>query len=115
MQSPLHIIQAQAIAYTSDSTIHDSCWRGAVGTEIVALEDNGTWTLEDLPLGKVAIGSQWVFKIKHHPDGSVEKYKTRLVLLGNKQVEGVDYGETFAPVAKMGTVRLFLQVAASKG
>lgn len=71
-----------------------------MGSEVTALEENGTWTIEDLPPGKKAIGSKWVYKIKHNADGTIERYKPRLVALGNKQIEGVDYGETFAPVPK---------------
>ncbi|KAJ4796665.1 Retroelement pol polyprotein-like [Rhynchospora pubera] len=83
--------------------------------EIDALERNETWTLEDLPSNKVAIGCKWVYRIKYHADGRVERYKTRLVALGNRQVQGVDFTETFAPVAKMVSVRTFLAVAAAKG
>lgn len=81
--------------------------------EIEALERNGTWAVEDLPPGKKAIGSGWVYKIKYTDKSKVERVKARLVVHGNRQVVGVDFNETFAPVAKMGTVRLFLAVAVS--
>ncbi|KAJ4751619.1 Retroelement pol polyprotein-like [Rhynchospora pubera] len=90
-------------------------WRDAMQNEIDALERNETWILEDLPPNKSAIGCKWVYRIKYHADGRVERYKARLVDLGNKQVEGIDYTETFAPVAKMVSVRAFLAVAAIKG
>ncbi|XP_010518640.1 PREDICTED: uncharacterized protein LOC104793917 [Camelina sativa] len=92
----------------------DDRWKNAVGSEIGSLELNKTWTLEDLPKNKKAIGCQWVFHIKHHSDGTIERYKVRLVVLGNRQVAGVDYGETFAPVVKMTTVRSFLSVVAAR-
>ncbi|KAG7599411.1 Reverse transcriptase RNA-dependent DNA polymerase [Arabidopsis suecica] len=93
--------------------ILDENWRDAVQDEIVALEDNGTWTVETLPKGKKALGCKWVFKLKYNADGTLERHKARLVVLGNNQTEGIDFNETYAPVAKMVTVRAFLQQAAS--
>ena len=94
--------------------MRDPRWTEAVGKEIGSLESNKTWTLEDLPQGKKAIGCQWVFRIKHRSNGSIERYKARLVVLGNRQIEGVDYGETFAPVVKMTTVRSFLSIVSAR-
>ncbi|CAA7043512.1 unnamed protein product [Microthlaspi erraticum] len=89
-------------------------WRAAMAEEITTLEDNATWSLCDLPPGKKAIGYKWIYKIKHNFDGSIERYKARLVTLGNRQVEGLDYKETFAPVSKLTTVRTFLRIAAAR-
>ena len=82
--------------------------------EIDALKNNNTWIVEDLPKEKNALGCKWVYKIKYHSDGTVERLKAQLVILGNHQVEGIDYIETFASVAKMVTVRVFLAIVAAR-
>lgn len=92
---------------------HDG-WRDAMQNDITALERNDTWDMAPLPLIKKALGFKWVYNIKYHASGKVECLKAHLVVFGNYQVEGIDYHETFAPVAKMVTVRAFLAVAATK-
>ncbi|XP_074306519.1 putative mitochondrial protein AtMg00820 [Silene latifolia] len=94
--------------------MQDPKWRTAMQNEIDALELNHTWTLEPLPSHKKAIGSKWVYKIKYNADGSIERYKARLVIMGNRQIEGVDFQETFAPTIKMVNVRTLLTIATAK-
>lgn len=87
-------------------------WVKAMNQELEALELNNTWSIMPLPPGKHVIGCKWLFKTKFHPDCSIEKHKARLVVLGCNQRPGEDYFETFAPVAKLTTVRALLVVAA---
>jgi hypothetical protein len=79
--------------------------------EIAALERTGTWDLVSPPPGIRPITCKWVYKIKTRSDGSLERYKARLVARGFQQEPGRDYDETFAPMAHMTTMRTLLIVA----
>lgn len=87
-------------------------WHKCVVQEMQAHLENGTWELVKLPAGKRAIGSRWVFKIKRKPDGSIERYKGRLVAQGFSQRPGVEFGETFAPTTKWAALHAILTLAA---
>ncbi|RVW74766.1 Retrovirus-related Pol polyprotein from transposon TNT 1-94 [Vitis vinifera] len=78
-------------------------WKAAVDEEVRALEKNGTWEITDLPRGKKPVGCKWIFTVKYKADGNVDRYKARLVAKGFTQSYGIDYQETFAPVAKLNT------------
>ncbi|PKI45909.1 hypothetical protein CRG98_033708 [Punica granatum] len=94
--------------------IRDRRWRIAMEEEIHALELNKTWTVKQLPPRKQPIGCIWIYKVKCQADGSIERHKARLVANGFTHVEGIDYHETFAPVAKLVTVRCLLTIAIAK-
>jgi hypothetical protein len=93
--------------------IKDPKWRIAMFEEMTALDKNNTWILTTLPTGKKTVGCKWVFTVKQTSEGKVERYKARLVAKGYSQTYGVDYDETFAPVAKMKTIRALISIAAN--
>ena len=97
-------LSSMSIPQTFQEALGDPKWKEAMQEEMRALKKNDTWDFVDLPNGKRAVGCKWVFTIKHKADGSVERYKARLVAKGFTQTYGIDYKETFAPVAKMNSI-----------
>lgn len=96
---------------TIKEALDDPNWKSAIMEEMNALEKNGTWKLVNLPKDKKTVGCKWVFIVKRKADGSVERYKARLVAKGFTQTLGIDYQETFAPVAKMNSIQVLLSLA----
>ena len=88
-------------------------WRSAMEEEMRALSLNHTWDLVPQPSGAHIVGCRWVFVIKHNPDGTLDRLKARLVAKGFTQTYGLDYTETFSPVAKLNSVRIIISLAAN--
>ncbi|GJV15187.1 ankyrin repeat-containing domain, PGG domain protein [Tanacetum coccineum] len=94
--------------------INDPQWRNAMYNEYNALVKNGTWLLVPRPTGVNMVRSMWLFKHKFHADGTLSRYKARLVANGSSQQLGVDFDETFSPVVKPATIRTVLSLVVSR-
>ena len=106
-------LSSHHIPSSVEEALSNPKWATAMQEELEALKKNNTWKLVPLPRGKKVVGCKWVFSIKHKADGSIDRYKARLVVKGFTQTYGIDYMETFSPVAKLNTIRVLLSLAAN--
>jgi hypothetical protein len=97
---------------TFEEAVKEDVWAQAMDEEIRCIERNQTWKLVDVPDDKDVISVKWIYKTKQDAEGKVQKYKARLVARGFTQQPGIDFNETFAPVACMDTVRTVLAIVA---
>lgn len=98
---------------TYDEASKHPCWRDAMIEEYESIMHNDVWEIVSRPEGKSVVTSRWIFKIKHAANGSIEKYKVRFVARDFSQREGVDYDETFAPIARFTSIRTIIALAST--
>lgn len=104
-------IGEEQIPKTYEEACEKEVWVRAMEEEMKSMEKNNTWKMTKLPIGKKPVGYRWVYTIKYTSTGDIERYKARLVAKGYTQVYGEDYTETFAPVAKLHSIRILLSIA----
>nr|GEZ85432.1 retrotransposon protein, putative, Ty1-copia subclass [Tanacetum cinerariifolium] len=105
----LDIIDFQAVIFLVEGDNENKV--EAIDDEIDSLVFKNTWKLSDLPLGSKTIEYRWVFRIKYHTDGSIQTFKARLVIQGFSQRQGVDYFDTYAPVARITSIMVLFALA----
>ena len=93
---------------------HD-VWQETMVQKYDSIMRNQVWEVVLRPEGKWVVGSRWIYKVKHATDKSVEKYKARFVAKGYSQKEGIDYEETFAPVARYSSIQTIISLATEMG
>ena len=86
------------------NSLKGSLWKEAIKSEIDSILQNHTWELVDLPSGSKPLGYKWIFKRKMKTDGTIDKYKARLVIKGYKQKKGLDYFDTYSPVTRITSI-----------
>lgn len=114
-QSFIAAVDSVKIPSSVEEALQNKNWVQAMDEEMRALEKNGTWEIIERKRDKSPVGCRWIYTVKYKSDGTLDRYKARLVAKGYTQTYGIDYEETFAPVAKMNTVRILLSLAASCG
>ena len=87
-----------------EEAVEDPAWVDAMVEEYDSIVRNNAWEIIPRPVGKLVVGSRWIYKVKQVADGSVEKYKARFVAWGFSQIEGIDYEETFAPITRYSSI-----------
>ena len=87
-------------------------WLEAMKSEIDSMYQNQVWHLVDTPEGIKPIGCKWIYKRKTDVEGNIQTYKARLVAKGYRKIQGIDYEETFSPVAMIKSIRILLALAA---
>jgi hypothetical protein len=90
-------------------------WKQVVRSEMDSILSNGTWELVDIPYGCKPVGCNWVLKKKLRPDGTIDKYRARLVAMGYSEKEDEDFLDTYSPIARLTTIRVLLSLPASHG
>lgn len=111
----LHALVSSVEPSSVSEAFLDSRWVQAMNEEYTALQKNHTWVLVPLSKDMNLVGCKWVFRVKYNADGSILKYKVRLVAKGFHQKLGVDYAETFSSVVKAPTIRVLFALAATYG
>jgi hypothetical protein len=101
--------------HSLDDALANSNWKDAMNLEYDALMKNRTWHLVHPMKGKNVVGCKWVYKIKRKQDGTLDRYKSRLVAKGFKQRYVIDYDDTFSPVVKIAIDRTILSIVVSRG
>ena len=110
---PTYMLEGKPQTYKEAmNSIEGVMWKEVIKSKIDSILQNHTWELVDLPLGFKPLSSKWVFKRKRKVDGSINKYKTRLVIQGYKQTEGLDYFDTYYLVTRMNFLRMVLAIVA---
>jgi hypothetical protein len=115
LEALLHLVCDDGEPRSFAEAERHAAWRAAMQSEMDAVEKNCTWELADPPRGHSAITLKWVFKLKRDEAGAIVKHKARLVARGFMQREGINFDDTFAPVARMESVRLLFALAAQEG
>ncbi|KAK7245636.1 hypothetical protein RIF29_40484 [Crotalaria pallida] len=108
-------LTSMSIPSSYSQAVGHACWQRAMQEELHALQENQTWDIVQCPPDKEILGCKWVYSVKLHSDGTLDRYKARVVAFGNQEEYGINYEETYAPVAKMTTVRTIIAIAASQG